>query len=165
MPSHVGQYPDPELVVAGWIRSIPGFVIDAVDHRLPWDINVGAGGNGYVQVNPIGGVADVAVPLFHSVCQIDCWVLTPNNDRIFRMQASGIGKEIQYAAWDRTNAERGVECYETLPNGEVITYPNAHVYTAVVQTEPHPFQDRQNPIYRGYTFDLMVTWAAGINTN
>lgn len=164
MPA-IPTYPDAEMVAAAWIRSIPGIVVDAVDVQFPWDVNVPPAVNGYVQVSSAGGVPDQNVPLFHTTVQVDCWVLAPSEDRIFRLRASALAKQIQYATWDRLKAERGVEVIEQLSDGTFITYPNAHVYTAVCLTDAHPLITAENPSYEAYSFDMMFTWTTAMTVN
>lgn len=163
MPQPVGQYPDAELVTSAWIASIPGIQIDAVDHELPWDLPVNVN-LGYVQVTVIGGTPSSYAAFFRSMVQVDSWVSAPSEDRVYRLQASNIAKTIQLASIDRKAAERGVAISETLPEGGVVTYPNAHVYTAECLTEPHRMVSKDNPMYEGYSMDLMFTWAWNIST-
>lgn len=158
----IGMYPDAELVISAWVKSIPGIQIDSADDQLPWDLAVNPGVNGYVQVTVLNGAPDPNVPLFHTVAQIDCWTMAPSEDRIFRLRASSVAKQIQYAAYDRKNAERGLTLLEQFPDGNYISYPNAHMYTVECLSEPHKIQSRVNPIYEGYSMDMMFNWTAGI---
>jgi hypothetical protein len=160
---NIGIYPDAELVICSWIMSIPGIQVDYADWRLPWDLPV-AFHYGYAQVTVINGVPDKEVPLFHTIAQVDFWVGAPSEDRIFRVMSSGLAKSVQYACYDRVRAQRQVIVKETLPNGDIITFPNAHVYTAVTMTEPHYIQSRDNPFYEGYSMDMEFTWTSGITT-
>ena len=162
MPN-LGVYPDAELVICSWLMSIPGIEIDYADWRLPWDLPV-AFDNGYAQVTVIGGTPHDEVPLFHTVAQVDFWVGSPSEDRIFRAKASGLAKAVQYACYDRVRAQRKVVVQEALPNGELITYPNAHVYTVVSMSEPHRIQSKDSAFYEGYSMDMTFSWTSGIQT-
>jgi hypothetical protein len=121
--------------------------------------------SGYVQLTVVGGVPLKDAPFFESIMQVDCWVEAPSEDRIFRMQASSIAKQIQFAALDRKNAKRGVTPQPYLWNGETITYAHAHVSSVVCMQEPHRMQSTDNPLYEGYSMDMMFTWAANIVVN
>lgn len=160
----IGVYPDAELVICAWIMSIPDIQIGYADWRLPWDLNVPSY-DGYAQVTVIGGVPDQNVPLFHTTVQVDTWAEAPSEDRVFRLRASHITKQIQYACWDRQNVGRGVTPVETLDNGNVIQYPGARVYSAYTLTEPHQIQSKDNPLYEGYSMDMAFTWNFGMTTN
>lgn len=162
--ANIGVFPDAELVIASWIMSIPDIEIDWADNKLPWDLNV-PDHYGYAQVTVIGGAPDQDAPMFHTVAQIDCWVLTPSDDRIYRLKASGLAKSIQYAAYDRINSKRGLTVQETLPDGEIITYPNAVMNSVYAMTEPHMLQSKDNPIYAGYSMDMTFNWTCGIQVN
>lgn len=162
--SNVGVYPDAELVICSWISSIPGIEVDYVDHQLPWDLNVPVD-NGYVQVTVINGAPDQNVPMFHTVAQIDCWVATPSEDRIYRLKASGLAKSIQYGAYDRVRAQRGLTIVENLPNGDVITYPDAHMFTVTCLSDPHQIVSKDSSFYEGYSMDMTFTWTFGMQVN
>lgn len=162
MPN-LGVYPDAELVICSWIMSIPGIQIDYADWHLPWDLPV-AFNNGYAQVTVINGPPEAEVPLFHTVAQVDFWVGAPSEDRVYRAMASGLAKSVQYACYDRVKAQRKVTVQENMPDGTVIRYPNAHVYTAVTLDDPHYIKSRENPFYEGYSMDMRFTWTSGITT-
>lgn len=162
--SVIGTYPDAEVVAAAWIMSIPGLTLDLADYQLPWDLNVPVL-NGYVQLTVIGGPANQNVPIFTSMLQVDCWVEAPSEDRVFRMQASAIAKQIQYATWDRKNCPRGVTPTPFLSSGTTVTYANAHVSSAYVMQEPHKIQSTDNPMYEGYSMDMMFTWSFNRSAN
>lgn len=159
-----GLYPDAELVVCAWILGIPGIQVDAVDHELPWDLNVPVN-NGYVQVTVIGGVPNMDVPIFSSMVQVGSWVNAPTEDRIFRLQASSLAKQIQLACYDRVGAQRAVSPAELGPEGFSSEYPNAHVFRAKTLTEPHRMVSKDNPMYEGYSMDMMFDWTWGLKTN
>lgn len=158
----VAMYPDAELVICAWIRSIPGIALDHADWMFPWDLNLPPGWNGYAQVTVLSGAPDQNVPLFHTVAQIDCWTPAPSYDRIFRLRASNLAKQIQYGAYDRLKAHRGVELYEPLPDGNAIEYPSAIVYSAYAMSDPHQIQSPVNQMYCGYSFDMTFNWTCGI---
>lgn len=160
----LGVYPDAEIVAAAWIMSIPGIEIDLADWRLPWDLNTPVI-NGYAQLTVVGGVPKQDVPYYETVMQIDCWVESPSEDRIFRMQASALAKQIQYATYDRKHVKRGVTPQPYLWNGQTITYANAHVSDVYCLQEPHRIVSPDNQLYEGYSFDAMFTWAANIVVN
>lgn len=160
----IGQYPDAELVICAWIMSIPEFSIGYADWRLPWDLDVPSF-EGYAQVTVLNGAPDANVPLFHTAVQVDTWVEAPSEDRLYRLQASNLAKGIQYACYDRVNAERGVTPQEILPNGNVVKYPPAHIYTVSTLTDPHQIQSKDNPLYEGYSMDMVFTWTSGITVN
>lgn len=160
----VGNFPDGEVVICAWIRSIPNLSADIVDVQMPWDLNVG-NFNGYVQVTVTGGAPDVNLSLFHTVAQVDCWVEAPSEDRYFRMKASDLVKQIQYNAYDRIGAERAVQPVEPLGDGSQVTYRTAHVYTVQTLSEPHRMVSTDNGMYEGYSVDLNVTWTTGIQSN
>lgn len=160
----LGVYPDAEIVAAAWIMSIPNIEIDLADWRLPWDLNTPVH-NGYAQVTVIGGVPLKDSPYFESIIQVDCWVEAPSEDRIFRMQASALAKQLQYACLDRKNVKRGVLPQPYLWNGQTITYANAHVASVYCMQEPHRMQSTDNSLYEGYSMDMMFTWTANIDVN
>lgn len=164
MPPVLGNYPDAELVMCAWLLSIPNINIDYADWRLPWDLDM-PNVHGYAQVTVINGAPDQNVPLFHTVAQVDSYVLTPSEDRTYRLKASALAKQIQYACYDRIHVHRVVTPKETLPNGEVITYRPALVESAYTMTEPHQIANKDNAMYEGYSMDMAFTWTCGIDTN
>lgn len=161
--ANLAVFPDAELVISAWMMSIPNFPVYA-DYQLPWDINEPLD-NGYIQVTVINGAPDQNVPLFHTVAQIDCWVNAPSEDRYYRLQASGMAKAVQYAAYDRKKAKRGLTLTTALSDGRVIEYPPAHMDTVVCLTEPHRIQSKDNYIFEGYSMDMTFTWTCGIPVN
>lgn len=152
----VGRYPDGALVAAQWILDIPGIQIDLADTQLPWDLDVPFK-YGYAQVNVVGGVPDQNAPFFQTVVQCGCWVEAPSEDRIFRMQANDLAKQIQVAAYG-TKAKRGVTPMPYEYNGTKVTYQTAHVNSVYCMQEPHDIVSPDNAFYTGCAMDLMFTW-------
>ena len=162
--ANYGRYPDSELVMIGWLSSIPNFTADFVDHELPWDLNVPVN-NGYVQVTPIGGTPSQDVPLFRSVAQVDCWVNSPSEDRAFRLYAKDLAMQIKMACYDRVHGPRAVIPVEQGPEGLEVTYPPCRVYDVYCMTDGHAIQSKDNPIFEGWSIDLAITWTFGMQTN
>lgn len=160
----VGKFPDAELVVCNWIQDIPGIEVDGVDHQLPWDVPSPIY-NGYVQVTVMSGVPNQYAGVFHTICQVDSWVSAPSEDRVYRLQASALAKEIQYAAYDRKNAKRAVFPQEEGPESYQVNYPMAHMSSVVCMTEPHVIISKENPVYEGYSMDMTFSWTTNIITN
>lgn len=158
----VGRFPYGAVVAAAWILSIPGIQVDIADTQLPWDLDVPFK-YGYVQLTTVGGVPKEDVPFFQTMVQCDCWVEAPSNDRIFTMQAQDIAKQIQFAAYDRQGAKRGVTPQPYEYNGTQITYQTCHVDSVYCMQEPHNIVSPDNAMYAGCSMDLMFTWTPNIS--
>lgn len=160
------DYPDAELVAVAWLNSIPGIQLDYADWRFPWDIEISNDNKyGYLQVTVTGGAPDVNAPYFRSAVQVDAWVASPSEDRQYRLQASKLIKQVQYACLDRKSVKRGVTPVERFPDGTVYLYPAAHVESVYCLSEPHRMQSKDNALYEGYSADFMFTWTTGMQVN
>lgn len=157
----VGRFPDGAIVATQWILDIPGIQIDVADTQLPWDLSVPFQ-YGYAQCSVVGGVPDQNAPAFTTMVQCDFWVEAPSEDRIFRMQAQDMAKQVQLAAYDRKHSKRGVTPKPYEYNGTQIAYQSCHVQDVYCLQEPHDIVSPDNQMYAGCSMDMMFTWVPNI---
>lgn len=154
MPALAQLHAPTDLVAQAWIRSIEGLVADGVAGQLPSDETTWAV-NGFVVVpTTVGGSPHSSIPVRRPVLQVECWGTVPGSAKLPWGIPNQLAEQIRFGTYDRTTFGRPL-----IIKSGTVTYPQAHVLSAQIMTEPRRVWSDAGD-YAGFLFDLMLQFVA-----
>ena len=151
-------FASPELVLAAWIKTIPGFAADSVDPVLPADDTTWKR-HGAVTMMTVGGTEHPYLAVSKTVLQVECWCCNPGSNKPPWNASWSLARQIQMACKDRFEVSR-----EVAVSANGVTYPSAEVRSVVVMNVARRAYGMKSD-YAGHLFDVLMTWTqVGLTT-
>lgn len=141
-------YPNSEMVMVEWIRSLPGIHSGRVATLLPGDVSAWSE-TGFVQVLSLGGAPNRDHALRAPALQISCWGANPDSTKTPWAKTSELAERIWAGFYDPEFFP-----YEpTLP----AAYSPARVLTGYTISEPRKILGDASG-FAHVTFDATLRW-------
>lgn len=137
--------PTTDLVVAAWLRSIPGLV--NVGPELPSNQSSWVDA-GFVQAFTVGGTPNPDIPQAEAAVEVNCWATNSNSSKSPWGKANQLAEIVRTAQYD---FDKGF--YVETPG----QYRNARILSIWMLSEPRRVNNDPNSFAR-YTFDIEVVW-------